>query len=163
MRKQVVVSLLFLFTQPTWAQTVPAGWKVVKDSKIACQIAVPPEWTPWADNSGEAVFRDSTTAIAVVTRQPGQAFKPLTEPLKKSFGISTEKMFENTAKRVFYQDRTSSHSEEPNAYSGSVPGNGGACSCRVVFLPSISQETAKKIVLSLGPAVEPKPGHEDHA
>ena len=157
MRKQAVVSLLFLFIQPTWAQTVPAGWKVVRDSKSACQIAVPPEWTPWADNSGAAVFRDSTTAIAVVTSQPGQTFKPLTEPLKKSFGIPTEKMFENTAKRVFYQDRTSSHSEEPNAYSGSVPGNGGTCSCRVVFLPSISQETAKKIVLSLGPAIEPKP------
>ena len=33
---------------------------------------------------------------------------------------------------------------------------GGTCSCRVVVLPSISQETAKEIVLSLGPAIEPK-------
>ena len=156
MRKQVVVPLLFLLIQPTRAQTVPAGWTVVKDSKHACQIAVPSEWAPWADNSGAAVFRDSTTAIAVVTSQPGQMFKPLTEPLRKSFGIPVEKMFENTAKRIFYQDKTSSHSDDPNAYSASVPGNGGTCSCRVVFLPSISQETAKKIVLSLGPAIEPR-------
>jgi len=154
MRKQVALPLLLLLIQPTWAQTVPAGWTVVKDSKHACQIAVPSEWAPWADNSGAAVFRDSTTAIAVVTSQPGQMFKPLTEPLKKSVGIPKEKMFENTAKRIFYQDKTSSHSDDPNAYSASVPGNGGTCSCRVVFLPSISQETAKKIVLSLGPVTE---------
>jgi hypothetical protein len=154
MRKQIVLPLLFLLIQPTWAQTVPAGWTVVKDSKHACQIAVPSEWAPWADNTGAAVFRDSTTAIAVVTSQSGQMFKPLTEPLKKSLRIPAEKMFENTAKRIFYQDKTSSHSDDPNAYSASVPGNGGTCSCRVVFLPSISQETAKKIVLSLGPVTE---------
>src|SRR5258708_38162937 len=109
MRKQVVVSLLFLFIRPTWAQTVPGGWKVVRDSKRACQIAVPPEWTPWADNSGAAVFRDSTTAIAGGTSQLGQTFKPLTEALKKAFGIPTEKMFEKKAKRGFLQDKTTSH------------------------------------------------------
>jgi len=27
----------------------------------------------------------------------------------------------------------------------------GTCSCRVAFLPSVSEETARKIVLSLGP------------
>jgi hypothetical protein len=154
MRKQVALPLLLLLIQRTWAQTVPAGWTVVKDSKHACQIAVPSEWAPWDDNTGAAVFRDSTTAIAVVTSQSGQMFKPLTEPLKKSFGIPKEKMFENTAKRIFYQDKISSRSDDPNAYSASVPGNGGTCSCRVVFLPSISQETAKKIVLSLGPVPE---------
>jgi len=156
MRKQVVLPLLFLLIQPLRAQTVPAGWTVVKDSKHACQIAVPPEWTPWADNSGAAVFKDSTTAIAVVTSQPGQMFKPLTEPMRKSFGIPAEKMFENAAKRIFYQDKTSSQADDPNAYSGSVPGNGGTCSCRIVFLPSIPPETARKIVLSLGPVTELK-------
>ena len=156
MRKEVVLTLLLLLVSPTWAQSVPTGWKVVKDSKSACQIAVPSEWVPWADNTGAAVFQDTTTAIAVVTSQPGQTFKPLTEALQKSFGIPKEKMFENTAKRIFYQDKTSSHSEDPNAYSASVPGSGGTCSCRVVFLPSISQETAKKIVLSLGPVTEPR-------
>ena len=155
MRKQVVSTLLFLLIPRVWAQTVPAGWTVVKDSKHACQIAVPSEWAPWADNTGAAVFRDSTTAIAVVTSQPGQTFKPLTEPQKKLFGVPVEKMFENTAKRIFYQDRTSSGPDDTNAYSASVPGNGYTCSCRVAFLPSISQETVKKIVLSLGPVVSP--------
>lgn len=155
MRKQVVSPLLFLLVLPAWAQTVPAGWTVVKDSKHVCQIAVPSEWAAWTGNSGAAVFRDSTTAIAVVTSQPGQTFKPLTESQKKSMGISVEKMFENTAKRIFYLDKASSRPDDPNAYSASVPGSGGTCSCRVVFLPSISQDTARKIVLSLSPVIAP--------
>jgi hypothetical protein len=57
---------------------VPAGWQIVKnsknDSKNACQIAVPPDWSQYGDNSGAAVFHDVSTAIAVVTSEPGQAF-----------------------------------------------------------------------------------------
>src|ERR1039457_1443372 len=130
MRKEVVLTLLLLLVSPTWAQSVPTGWKVVKDSKSACQIAVPSEWVPWADNTGAAVFQDTTTAIAVVTSQPGQTFKPLTEALQKSFGIPKEKMFENTAKRIFYQDKTSSHSEDPNAYRSEERRVGKECRSR---------------------------------
>jgi hypothetical protein len=59
---------------------VPGGWKIVKDARAACQIAVPPEWIPFDENSGAAVFHESTTAIAVVTSQPGQQFKPISSP-----------------------------------------------------------------------------------
>lgn len=150
----MVSALLLLFLPLASAQTLPAGWRVVKDSKGACQIAVPPEWVPLADNTGAAIFQDTTTAIAVVTSQPGQTFKPLPESLQKLLGIRKEKMFENTAKRVFYQDKTSKNSEDSNAYSASVPGKAGTCSCRVVFLSSISEDTSKKIVFSLGPVPE---------
>ncbi len=124
---------------------------MVTDSKGACQIAVPPEWVPLGDAAGAAVLQDATTAIAVVTSQPGQAFKPLPESLQKLLGMRKEKLFENTARRILYQDKTSKNSEDTNAYSASVPGKAGTCSCRVVFLPSVGEETAKKIVLSLGP------------
>src|SRR5260370_16942442 len=87
MRKQVVFPLLFWLVLPAWAQTVPAGWTVVKDSKHACQIAVPSEWAPWADNTGAAVFRASTTANAVVNSQPEKTFKPPTWSQKKTFSI----------------------------------------------------------------------------
>jgi hypothetical protein len=148
-----MVSTLFLF----WlsfasAQRGPAGWNVVKDSKGLCQIEVPPDWVPLSQTSGAAVYHDATTAIAVVTSQPGQAFKTLPASLLKLLEIRKEKMFENTAKRIFYQDKISRNSEDTNAYSSSVPGKDGTCRCRVVFLPSIGEETAKKITLSLGPA-----------
>jgi hypothetical protein len=154
MREYKVPALFLLFFPILAAQTVPPGWKVVRDSKSLCQVAVPPEWAPLAEEAGAAVFKDSTTAIAVVTSQPGQAFKPLPESLQKVMDIPKDKLFENTAKRTFYQDRTSRNPETANAYSASVPGKGGTCNCHVVFLPSVSEEIARKITLSLGPAPE---------
>ncbi|MGP8247329.1 MAG: hypothetical protein ACLQVN_22795 [Bryobacteraceae bacterium] len=154
MRENIVFTLFFLLLPPAWAEIAPSGWKVIKDSKGACQIAVPPEWVPFADSTGAAVFEDATTAIAVVTSQPGQVFKPMTEFLQKVLEIPKGKMFENTARRIFYQEKISKNSEDPNAYDASVPGKNGTCSCRVVFLPTVSEDTSKKIVFSLGPVPE---------
>lgn len=154
MREYIVSALILLCVSASSAQTVAAGWKVITDSKGFCQIAVPPEWALLGDNSGAAVFRDATTGIAVVTAQPGQAFKPLTASLLKMIGVPKEKIFENTVKRIFYQDKTSKNSEDPNAFSASVPASGSTCSCHVAVLPSVSEEVAKTIALSLGPAPE---------
>jgi len=154
MREQIAVVLFLLSVPGFWPQTAPAGWKAIIDSKGLCQIAVPPDWVAGAENTGSAIFRDSTTGIAVVTSQPGQAFKPFTESFLKLMKIPKEKMFENTAKRIFYQDKASRNADDPTSFSASVPGRDGTCSCRVVFLLSVSEETAKKIALSLGPVPE---------
>jgi hypothetical protein len=149
MSEYVVSTLLLLCCLSARAQTVPAGWKIVKDSKSACQIAVPAEWSPFGENNGAAVLREATNAIAVVTSQPGQEFKPLTPGMIKTIGIPKEKLFENTATRIFYQDRTARSNEETNAFSSSVPAKSGTCSCHVVAVPSVSEDLAKKIALSL--------------
>lgn len=154
MREYIVSALVLLFGTAGRAQTVPSGWKIIKDAKAVCQIAVPPEWVPFGENNGAAMLHDSTTAIAVVTSQPGQEFKPLSAALVKSIGIGKEQMFENTATRLFYQDRVSRSPEETGAYSSSVPRKGGTCSCHVVALPSVAADIAKKIALSLGPVPE---------
>lgn len=151
MRECAVAALVLLCSAPALGQTVPSGWKVVKDAKATCQIAVPPDWVPFGENSGAAVFHDSTTAIAVVTSQPGQEFRPLSPGLVKSIGIPKERMYENSAGRVFYQDRAARTPDETSAWSSSVPNKAGTCSCHVVVLPSIPEETAKKIALSLSP------------
>ena len=152
MRESVVWTLLLFLAPTAFAQTVPAGWKLVKDAKSVCQIAIPPEWDSWKDSSGAAVFKDPSIAIAVVTSQPGQIFKALSDTMVRMLGIPKDKLFENTPKRLFHQDKTSQVAEDPNAYSASVPAEGGTCSCRIAFVPSIDKETVKKIVLSLGPA-----------
>jgi len=82
MREYTAPALILLFL-PIFGQTVPTGWKVVKDSKGTCQVAVPADWVPLGENSGAAVFHDATTAVAAVTSQPGQTFKPLTDALMK--------------------------------------------------------------------------------
>jgi hypothetical protein len=152
MRGFVVVLSVLLYLPAVSGQTVPAGWKIVKDSKGTCQIGVPPEWVPLGGTTGAAVWKESTVAIAVVTSQPGQEFKPLTDVLVKSLEIPKEMMFENTVKRVFYQDRKSAGPQDPNAYSASVPaGKASMCSCHIRFVPELPSDTAKKIALSLGP------------
>jgi hypothetical protein len=147
-----VLYLVFLALPAASAQTAPADWKTVKDNKGHCQIAVPPEWISLGENTGAVSLRDPTNMMAVVTTQPGQEFKPLSEALVRSLEIPKDKLFENSAKRIFYQDRTSKGTEDANAYSASVPAKSGTCSCRVVFLPANSAEVAKKIALSLAPA-----------
>jgi len=149
MRVGARFALVLMFSLSGVAQTVPAGWNVVKDAKGFCQIAVPAEWVPFGENNGAAMLHDSTTAIAVVTSQPGQDFKPLSPALVKSIGIAREKLFENTAARLFYQDRTSRNPEDTSAFSSSIPAKNGMCSCHVVMLPSVPDDVAKKIALSL--------------
>jgi hypothetical protein len=158
MREYIVPTLFLSVLLPVSAQTVPAGWSILKEAKEACQIAVPPDWAPFTEATGVAVFHDATTGIAVVTSQPGQLFKPLSEVQLKMLGVAREKVFENSAKRVFYQDKTAKGSEDSNAYSAMVPGRDGTCSCHVVFAHGIAEEIARKITLSLGPATaENKP------
>ncbi|HUB80127.1 MAG TPA: hypothetical protein VMB03_15080 [Bryobacteraceae bacterium] len=156
--REYIVSALILFALPLSAQTVPAGWQIVKDSKNACQIAVPPDWTIYGDSRSAAVFHDASTALAVVTSQPGQAFAPLTEHLQTVLNISKGKLFENSAKRIFYQDKVSSRPDDPNWYTFSAPGKNGTCSGHLTFLPSTAEDLARKIVGSLGPVSEARGG-----
>jgi hypothetical protein len=146
----MVPALSFLVAAAA-AGSIPEGWKAIKDSKGLCRIAVPADWTAGAENTGSAVFQDASVAIAVVTSQPGQTYRPLSDAMLKLMNIPKEKLFENSATRLFYKDRTGRDASEPSALSVMTPGKGGACSSRVVFLSSVPEETAKKIALSVGP------------
>ncbi len=135
-------------------ETPPAGWKIVKDSRGLCQIVVPSDWDEISAAAGAAVLHDTATAVAVVTSQPGQAFKPLSESLQRLLGIPKAALFENSPRRIFFQDKVSKRSGDPNVYDSSVPARSGTCSCHVAALPSIPGDTAKKIILSLQPVEE---------
>ncbi len=148
------VCTLFALFWPALPASLPEGWKVVKDSKAACQILVPDKWDVASENAGSAVLHDASTAIAVVTSQPGQAFKPLTESLLKILRISRSKLFENSARRVFYQDKTALDPSDTNSFSIMVPGKAGTCSARVVFVAEVTEETARRIALSVAPVPE---------
>ena len=147
-------ALLYSMLPGASDNTAPPAGNVVKDVKGSCQILVPENWTPSSENTGSAVLQDPSNAIAVVTSQPGQAFKPLTEAMHKLMRIPKDKMFENSARRIFYQDKVARDLADTNAFSAMVPGKNGTCSARIVFLSSVSEETAKKIALSVGPVPE---------
>jgi len=154
MRGIIVAALMLSCLATASSQAVPSEWKIIRDVHFMCQISVPPEWALFGDANGAAVFHDSTTAIAVVSSEPGQEFKPLTGWLLKALGVPKEKMFENSATRIFYQDKVSRNAEDTSAFSSSVPAKGGTCSCRVVFVPRVGEDVAKKIALSLSAVTE---------
>jgi hypothetical protein len=156
--REYTIAVLILFNLPLCAQVVPSDWQIVKDSKNACQIAVPPDWSIYGESRSAAVLHDTSTALAVVTSQPGQAFAPLTAHLQAVLNLSKDKLFENTAKRIFYEDKASAHADDPKWYSFSVPGKNGTCSGHLTFLPSIPDDIARKIVFSLGPVSEARGG-----
>lgn len=149
-----VLALFALWLPAFLPASLPSGWKLLKDSKGACQISIPEDWEISSDQAGFAVLHDASTAIAVVTSQPGQAFKPLSDTVVKLMGLRKEKIFENSATRVFYQDKIPASSSDTKALSAMVPGKTGTCSARVVYLAEVPEETARKIVLSVGPASE---------
>lgn len=157
MRECIVPAWILLSCLYAQAQIAPQGWKVLRDAKGACQIAVPPEWSPFGDSGGAAVLRDAGTAIAVVTAQPGQTFGPLPANIVKIMAIPKDKFFENSSKRIFYQDKISKNPDDPNAFSSSVPAKSGTCSCHVVLKPEIADEIGRKIALSLAPGPEEPP------
>jgi len=154
MREYTIFALILFCPPCLCAQGTPPGWQIVKDSKNTCQLAVPPDWSLYGESHSAAVFHDPSTALAVVTSQPSQTFKPLTQFFQNVLNISKEKLFENTAKRIFYQDKTSANSDDPNSYTFSVPAKDGTCSGHLTFQPSIKDDVARKIALSLGPASE---------
>ena len=158
MMREYIIAVLILLN-PLTAQVVPSGWQIVKDSKNACQLAVPPDWSIYGESRSAAVLNDTSTALVVVTSQPGQAFAPLTEHLKSILNISKEKLFENTANRIFYEDKASAHPADPKWYTFSVPGKNGTCSGRLTFLPSLQDDLARQIVFSLGPVPQTHKGN----
>jgi hypothetical protein len=153
MREYIISSLILLFLPPVPGQVTPAGWQTIKDPRNACQLNVPADWTPYADHQGAAVFRNSETALAIVTSQPGQVYTALPESVVNVLGIPPAKLFENSATRIFYQDRTSTSPIDHNSYSFTIPAKVGTCSGLLTFLPSVSEETARTIVRSLAPVL----------
>jgi hypothetical protein len=157
MREHVFASLILL-APAVYAQVVPSGWQIIKDSKNVCQLAVPADWTPFRESVGAATLTDSSTAMAVVTSQPDQAFRPLPESVMRVIDVPKDRVFENSAKRIFYQDKVSKTASETNSYSFSVPGKAGTCSGHLTWAPAVTEEVARKIALSLGPLTEAKSG-----
>ncbi len=149
MRKIIVATLFFLGAAWAAGDSVPANWKLVKDSKALCQIAVPENWIA---SAGSAYYQEPTIAIAVVTSQSGQVFGPISESLLISIlKVPKENVFENSEKRVYYVDRGSAESHSLNVM---VAGRTGTCSAHIVYPSSVADETAKKIALSLTAAQE---------
>jgi hypothetical protein len=145
MKLLAISGLLLMVSGMAAAQTVPAGWKILKDEKGLCQIAVPPDWIPNPRSPGVASLKNTQNEVDV--NSDTDTTVPLAPSIQKMLHVI--KMFENTSQRVFYSFDRGRNSQQ---FSERVPRPGGTCTMSVTFVPPTTEETAKKIALSLGPA-----------
>jgi hypothetical protein len=131
-------------------QPVPAGWKVLKDEKGVCQVAVPANWrvAPAGMNASLGSLMEN---MATVTSDVDR-LQPMPETAQKILGVT--KMIENTDQRVFYFSRTEYRGNVALGYHTSVPGKGGKGRCHVAVgfkAGMVTDDVAKQIALTLAP------------
>jgi hypothetical protein len=112
------------------AQADP-DWTTMKDRTSSCQISVPKNW-------GQPVTLVKGTGKV-------RTFSPETQKMV------SDKMLENTEKRVFYiLKSTSTPAAKPSTtYQVSVPGDGFHCTAQLIVQPSHSEDEVKKIAATL--------------
>lgn len=142
--------LIAAFAIAAAAQTIPSGWKVIKDDKGACQIAVPGDWKP-GSVGGIANDAAGTLSVMLVLEHDAKV-EPLNEMDLKIRKVL--KVHDNTNRRVWTEGRTTSFGPKPSRpWNVWVPANAkGACHAAVGLKTGASEELAKQIVATLGPA-----------
>ena len=96
-RIAVVVVALTATTAPTLAQAPPAGWKTGTDTRKACQISYPADWT---FNIGTATAPDKKITATVHSMRAGQSFadsKTMVQSMMKPITV-----VQDDAKRLIY-------------------------------------------------------------
>ena len=118
----------------------------MKDRQGACQIAVPGDWV---SDKLVASFMQSAdgkaNAVAHGLRS-GQSFTEATSLAKQA--MKPSKMIEDSAKRVWYAYQGNSTAGGGTSWYVAVAGS-PVCAAQINFKDAATEETAKKIALSL--------------
>jgi hypothetical protein len=112
------------------AQAGP-DWVTTKDRTGACQISVPRNW-----GQSVTLFKGSGRV------------RTLSPETQKMY---SQRMLENTEKRVFYVMKSTPGARTFTTYMVSVPGEGFQCTGQLVVQPSYPEGEVKKIVATLIP------------
>jgi hypothetical protein len=131
------------------AQDVPSGWKVVKDKKGTCQMAVPADWVTDKLLVSNATSPDNKSSAVVHGASPDQSFAEATDMVKQV--IKPAKILEDSGKRLRYVYEGNGSAAGATNWYAAVPGK-PVCTMQVTFRAPVLEETAKKIIMSEGPA-----------
>jgi hypothetical protein len=126
----------------------PAGWKVIKDQRGMCEVAVPPDWIASTRNPGVASPKDVLEGMVVVTSDAA-ALKPIPDSVQKMMKI--EKLYENTDKRVVYMSHIARDPKDSSSLSVAVPAAHGSCMTQVTYRSTVPENLARQIAYSVGP------------
>jgi hypothetical protein len=133
------------------AASIPAGWTTIKDLKGACQAGIPPDFKPNPNFKGLGEGPGQVISIQLVS-QAGGTVKPLNDMTQKI--VKVDKMFENSTSKLFYSTAPlkGHDGKTSTGWHITVTGNGGTCTAEITLLPGASEDLARKIADTLGPA-----------
>lgn len=133
------------------AASVPAGWTPVKDVQGACQVAVPRDFKANYPTLPSLVKSADGKIDVQVVNQPGKTVTPLDSAAQKVLGV--DKVFDNTPQRVFYSNKPANFAgTEVTSWHVRVPGSNSVCFATITMRAGASEDTAKKIAATIGPA-----------
>jgi hypothetical protein len=127
------------------AQTVPAGWKVIKDKKQLCQIAVPSDWIQDKIMTSMVNAPDNKANIVMSPKPADATFKDISDMAKSMF--KPAKSFDSSANRIWFEEAATPGHKGSAWYA--VINTSPVCEVQVEFQNPAFEADAKKIVESL--------------
>jgi hypothetical protein len=124
------------------ALSAQPGWKTVKDKTGACQISVPPSWTPLS-TPGLVNSPQGMTSMLTSGHRPYRPFSA--ETLKV---MNVDKVLENSATRALWANKPVGNPPHVT-YHVETPGKTDSCIAEIPIASNSADDDAKKIALSL--------------
>jgi hypothetical protein len=145
-----VLSTVLLAATLAAVQVAPSG-QVFKSSTGTCQVTVPADW-----KLTEFAASDPAKTLNVMVLHEQDAKVEVLDPVMLKGVYGAEKVFENTAQRLFVQSQTQAFGPEPAStkWESLVPTKPkGSCQVIIVFKKGGSEAVARAIVMSLAQGV----------
>ena len=146
-----VLTMVLLAVSLAGGQGAPSG-QVYKNDTGTCQVTVPADWKVTEFRA----FDPADTLSAMVLHERDAKVEVLDPAMLKGI-YGADKVFENSAQRLFVQSPTQAFGPIPASikWESLVPAaTKGACQVIIVFKNGGSEEVARAIVMSLRPAKE---------
>jgi hypothetical protein len=148
MTKTFAAALLaMLFAAGAQAQT--SAGQVYKSDKGTCQVTLPADW-----KVGDFDATDPKRTLSVTVLHPQDAKVEKADEMFLKGVYEAEKVFENSAQRIFVESKTQAFGPEPagRKWQVLVPAvPKGACQAFVIFKAGGSEDVARAIAMSLKP------------
>jgi hypothetical protein len=142
---KTLAALVVLAAFSASAQDVPAGFKLVKDRKQACQMVVPSDWTGSAIMPSNLTSPDKKASVVFGSKPPSQAYADLVKMAKSMFKPVT--MIEENDKRTWYVSETARGKSGTSWYV--ALNTSPLCEAQVEFQDAAFEAKAKQMVNSL--------------
>jgi hypothetical protein len=147
---KMLLSSIALLAAPLFADSIPAGWMVLKDMKGVCQIGAPGDFK--RDENFKGLGKGPGDAVEVQIMSSAASVKPINEAVGKMMNI--DKFVDNTDQRVFYVAKPNKVKDgrTVTAWTVKVPRGTGNCFATITVVPGGQEELVKRIAATIGPA-----------